>query len=125
MFPFEKTGKMPEATQALTMSLNVGSTKSPPHELLITCGRRSVRGFLPPKLVGASIHWPEASRADPEQEVSSQPLAAIHFAAGATPIWLPMPSSPTIVPIVWVPWPLLSHGASDGLPQTLEGSNQL
>ena len=35
----------------------------------------------------------------------------IHFAPGATPIWLPAPSSPTAVPVVWVPWPLSSQGS--------------
>ena len=37
-----------------------------------------------------------------------QPLSMqrqpIQRACGAMPIWLPAPSSPTIVPIVWVPW---------------------
>ena len=37
----------------------------------------------------------------------------IHFAPGATPISLLPPlslSSPTVVPVVCVPWPLSSHG---------------
>ncbi len=51
-----------------------------------------------------------------------QPLAAIHFASGATPIWLPKPSSPIIVPMVCVPWLLLSPGAVGKVPV---GSNQL
>src|SRR3990170_76560 len=37
----------------------------------------------------------------------------IHFAPGATPIWLPAPSSPTIVPMVWVPWLLSSQGTGE------------
>jgi len=49
----------------------------------------------------------------------------IHFAPGAMPIWLLPPSSPTIVPMVCVPWSLLSHGTSDGLPHVCDGSNQL
>lgn len=53
------------------------------------------------------------------QVLTSQPLAAIHLAPGATP----MPFAPTIVPMVCVPWPLLSHGAAVG--QTCAGSNQL
>ncbi len=62
-----------------------------------------------------------------EHELDSQPLAVIHFACGATPIWFGpgSPSSPTIVPIVCVPWLTLSHGTSDGLPHTFEGSYQL
>jgi len=31
-------------------------------------------------------------------------------ANSATPTWLPVPSSPTMVPMVCVPWPLLSPG---------------
>ena len=42
----------------------------------------------------------------------------IHFAPGAIPIWLPEPSSPTIVPIVWVPWLVSSHGAGALGPHT-------
>jgi hypothetical protein len=29
---------------------------------------------------------------------------AMKRASGATPIWFPAPSSPTIVPVVCVPW---------------------
>src|SRR5207247_1194363 len=106
---------------------NVSAPLSLPHELLTMFGRRSGRGFWPLRSVGASTHWPEASSAAVEHELDSQPFAAIHLACGATPIWFVpgSPSSPTIVPIVCVPWPLLSHGASDGFPQTFEGSNQL
>jgi hypothetical protein len=90
-------------------------------------GARSGRGFWPFRSVGARIHWPAASSAESEQKSVSQPLAAIQRAWGATPIWLVpgSPSSPTIVPMVWLPCPTLSQGASDGLPQTWEGSNQL
>ena len=72
-------------------------------------GRLVASGFSPSRSVGASIHWPEEISAASEGQ---QPLAAIHFAPGATPIWLAAPSSPTIVPIVCVPWPLVSHGAA-------------
>ncbi len=82
-------------------------------------GARSGRGFWPLRSVGRTIHWPAASREASEQVLSSQPFAAIHFAPGATP----MPFLPTIVPMVCVPWPLLSHGAVLG--QTRAGSNQL
>src|SRR2546422_4137964 len=97
----------------------------PPQELFTTWGRRSGRGFPPFKSVGARIHWAEAVRAAAEQSLVSQPLAAIHWARGATPIWLAPPSSPIMVPMVCVPCPLLSHGASAGLAHALEGSNQL
>ena len=44
---------------------------------------------------------------------------AIHFAPGAIPIWLPMPSSPIAVPVVWLPWPSSSQGKGESLPQGL------
>ena len=46
--------------------------------------------------------------------------ASIHFAAGATPIWLAPPSSPTMVPMVWVPWPKVSHGVAGADVQRVE-----
>src|SRR5215204_5550992 len=116
---------MPDARQAVTVARYQVSPPPPPQELLTMFGRRSGRGLAPPRSVGARIHWPEASRAASEQVLVSQPFAAIHRAPGATPIWLPAPSSPSMVPIVWLPWLLLSHGARDGVPQTLDGSNQL
>ena len=94
---------MPEAIQALTVAWYQASLPPPPHELLTMCGLRSGRGFWPWRSVGARIHCPEASRAASEHEFDSHPLAAIHLAAGATPIWFTAPSSPTIVPMVCVP----------------------
>jgi hypothetical protein len=41
----------------------------------------------------------------------------IHFASGATPIWLE-PSEPTMVPIVCVPWSVSSQGSGESKPQT-------
>ena len=89
-------------------------------------GRRFGCGFWPLRSVGASMHWPEDSSALVEQLLVSQPLAAIHFACGATPIWFVpgLPSSPTIVPIVCVPWPLLSQGVPT-VAHTADGSYQL
>jgi hypothetical protein len=57
-------------------------------------------------------------------------LQAIHRAPGAMPIWLPASSSPTIVPTVWVPWPLSSQGAGELAGQSVGAdacapSNQL
>ena len=74
------------------------------------CGRFFALASVPLSLVGASIHWPDATRPASEPQ---QPFDAIHLAFGATPIWFAPPSSPTMVPIVWVPWPLLSNGAVD------------
>src|SRR5687767_15037665 len=116
---------MPAATHARTASWYQGLPPPPPHELFTTLGRRSGLGLAPDRSVGASIHCAEASSAPSEHQFSSQPLAVIHCAPGATPIWFSPPSSPTIVPIVWVPCPLLSHGVVDGEPQTKDGSNQL
>ena len=86
MLPVEKAGKMPEASQACTMGWKKVSVGPPPHELLMMWGRRSGRGLLPFRSVGASIHWPAASRAPSVQNSSSQPLAVIHRTSGATPI---------------------------------------
>src|SRR5215207_835653 len=122
LFPLEKDGKMPAATQDATMSSYHGSGMAEPHELFTTSGASSGRGLVPARLVGATTHWPEASSDSREQPLVSQPFAAIHLAPGATPTWFE-PSSPTIVPIVWVPWLLLSHGA--GVAQIRAGSNQL
>ena len=47
---------------------------------------------------------------------SQQPLVSIHSASGATPIWLPAPSSPIMVPMVWVPWPSRSQGPLEQSP---------
>ena len=87
-------------------------------------GRLLTSGFAPEVSVGARVHWPLASRLASEHPLVSQPLAAIQRAPGATPIWL-APSAPTIVPIVCVPWPLLSHGTEPSVEQVRLGSYQL
>jgi len=43
----------------------------------------------------------------------------IHLAPGAIPIWLPIPSSPIAVPVVWVPWKKSSQGNGESFPQGL------
>ena len=123
LLPLENAGKMPAARQAATTSWYHGSKTVEPQELFTTSGARSGRGLAPVRSVGATIHCPEASRDSRLQELDSHPLAAIHLAPGATPILLSPPSSPTIVPMVCVPWPLLSHGAA--VAHTWAGSNQL
>src|SRR5262245_55079587 len=114
---------MPAATQASTIDWYHGSPPPPPHELLTMSGARSGRGSWPLRSVGARIHWADESSAKSLHVFVSQPLAEMNRAPGATPIWLAPPSLPTIVPIVCVPWPLLSHGALVG--QIPDGSNQL
>jgi hypothetical protein len=118
--PLAKAGKMPAATQDFTASRNSGSPTGPPQELLTTWARSSGLGFCPDRSVGAASHSNELISASTVQ----QPLAAIQRAWGATPIWLGpgLPSSPTMVPMVWVPWPTSSQGE---VPQTLRASNQL
>src|SRR5512136_568879 len=96
---------MPAARQAFVLVRYQLSYVQPPQELLTTWGRMLV---LPP---GARIQSAHAFRFASEQEELVQPLQAIHLAPGATPIWLVPPSEPIIVPIVWLPWPLLSPGA--------------
>ena len=86
------------------------------------CGRRAGSAPDPSSRVGASIHWPDSSSALSEQLLDSQPFAAIQRAPGATPMLFAPPSPPTIVPIVWVPWLLLSHGIPPA--RTCDGSNQ-
>src|SRR5262245_27105513 len=118
---------MPDAIHALTMPEYQGSPPPPPQELLTTWGRSAALGLLPLTSVGARMNWAQVSRAEFEQEFVSHPLQAIHFAWGAMPIWLTpgSPSSPTIVPIVCVPWPTLSQGVFPFPPQTFDGSYQL
>ncbi len=119
--PFENAGKMPDATHACTAGWKNGSPEPPPHELLTTSGRKSGRGLSPAEFVGARIHCPDEISAVSRQ----QPFAEIHFACGATPTWFApgSPSSPTIVPIVCVPWPFMSQGSLLG--HSSSGSHQL
>ena len=77
-----------------------------PHELLTMSGRRDGSGLLPSRSVGARMNWPAESSDSKLQPRSSQPLAAIQDAPGATPVSGvngPGPSPPAIVPIVCVP----------------------
>ena len=88
-------------------------------------GRWLGSGFSPLRSVGARTHWPDDSSDDSEQSTTSQPLAAIHLAPGATPmsgVKGPGPSPPRMVPIVCVPWATLSHGAASS--QSPVGSHQ-
>src|SRR5690606_576732 len=121
--PAAQAPKMPAASQA-SISSDMKSSIRPgctwPHELLTMCGRCAGSGSEPSVRVGARIHCPEASRSASEQ--LAQPLAAIQSASGATPIWLPSPSSPTMVPMTCVPCASTSQGAPSQEPPA---SNQL
>ncbi len=84
--------------------MSLGS--SLPHELLTRSGARAGFGLFPAMSVGAMMNWPDDRSDSLVQPKSSQPLAVIHSAPGATPVSGvngPGPSPPAIVPIVWVP----------------------
>jgi hypothetical protein len=77
----------------------------------MTCGARSGRGSLPSWRVGARNHSQHSRYLDARHTPAAESaLQAIHWAPGAMPTWLPAPSSPTMVPVVCVPWPLGSVG---------------
>src|SRR3712207_5422960 len=97
---------MPAARPAAIYGAYHGSLVIPAHELLTIIGRRSARGSLPSRRVGASIHWALLNRSASLQKVLSQPCAAIQRVSGATPITARFsPAAPASVPIVCVPWP--------------------
>src|SRR5215470_20168038 len=86
------------------------------YELPITFGRLDGSGLLPFRSVGARKNCRHSMYVLGRPTPSSMFRHAIHLAPGATPIWLPLPSSPTAVPIVCVPceMPVIvssSHGA--------------
>ncbi len=102
LLPLAKTPNWPAAAHASKTSSMNGSLEGStvPHELLMTCGRSCGCGSSPLRSVGASIHSPEEIKL---ASLTQQPLVAIQLAPGATPISLLPPSSPTIVPMTWVP----------------------
>ena len=79
--------------------------------LLITCGRRAGFGFWPSRSVGAMKNWKHSVYVAGVPTPWFMLRQPIHFAPGATPIWFPASSSPIEVPVVWLPWPLSSHGS--------------
>ena len=117
VLPDDQTLKMPAAIQASSMAWKKSSklcSTSWPHELLMMWALDG-SGLFPRTSVGASSHQPDRS-SDSTPVLSQQPFVAIHCASGATPTWL-APSSPTMVPMVCVPCPLSSHGASAHVPR--------
>ena len=109
--PAANTGTIPAARRAWMSWAN--SRLQPPeanvHELLTTCGASAVAGSPS----GSSSHWNARwvllVRLWP---ASLKIRAAIQRAPGATPIDVPPALPPTITPITWVPWPLMSVGAA-------------
>ena len=76
-------------------------------------------GSPPPIRVGARNHCMHSMYLAGVPLLASMFRQPIHLALGAIPIWLPIPSSPIIVPVVWVPWPWSSQGKGESLPQGL------
>ena len=117
-FPAATTTRMPAARVASTASLSsaiaAGLHPSPAvhvHELPIASGALAGSGFSPFMSVGAMNHWKHSMYAAGEPKPWSMLRQPIQRACGATPIWLPSPSSPTMVPIVCVPCWSSSQGA--------------
>jgi hypothetical protein len=105
-FPAENTGTIPSATHVRITWLNqVSFASSAVQELLTTAGKSRVEGFPS----GSTTHWAAARRLLPRPDPFPPiALATITLAPGATPMGVPLASPPTIVPMVWVPWPLSS-----------------
>ena len=95
LLPSEKAGNKPAFRQACTFESCQRFPLPPPQELLTIWGGTPSPGF---RTQSAQLFSAKLL-----QELLSQPLQVIQFAPGATPIWLLPPSSPTIVPIVWLP----------------------
>src|SRR5262245_37501451 len=103
---------MPAAACASTAACNV-STEQPfsgpqPQELLVISGALVGSPWLgsPPTGYGARKNSMHSMHLAGEVEFAGPSIMrqAIHFAPGAIPIWLPAPSSPIMVPVVWLPW---------------------
>ena len=60
-------------------------------------------GSVPLIRVGARNHCMHSIYRAGVPKFASMLRQPIHFAPGAIPIWLPWPSSPTMVPVVCVP----------------------
>src|SRR2546430_9834345 len=82
------------------------------HELLMATGALAGSGFCPSRFHGAIMNSRQpmyvSGVPSPLEFIDRHP---IHLAPGATPIWFVPPSSPMIVPTVWVPWPFGPTGA--------------
>ncbi len=74
-------------------------------------------GFCPARFVGATNHWKHSAYVAGVPFPWSMFRQPIHFAWGAMPIWFVPPSSPTIVPMVWVPCSSSSQGTGEFAPQ--------
>src|SRR5213595_563060 len=86
-------------------------------ELLVMSGALVGSGSLPLIRVGARNHCMHSMYLAGVPLPTSMLRQPIHFAPGAIPIWLPMPSSPIAVPVVCVPWKKSSQGKGESFPQ--------
>jgi hypothetical protein len=115
--PAETSTKIPAAWVFSTMVRNVSaahiSLVGQPQLLFMTSGRRSGFGFWLFRSVGAMNHWKHSVYVSGRPTPWSMLWQPIHLAPGATPIWLPEPSSPEVVPVVCVPWASSSHGSGE------------
>src|SRR6266581_4948298 len=121
--PAPATIMIPAAACASTAACNV-STEQPseggqPQELMVMSGALVGSGSPPPIRVGARNHCMHSMYLAGVPLLASMLRQPIHFAPGAIPIWLPIPSSPIKVPVVWEPWPRSSQGKGESLPQGL------
>src|SRR5437899_793921 len=120
--PAATTIIIPAAACASTAACNVlaeqPSEGGHSQELLVISGALVGSGSPPPIRVGARNHCMHSMYLAGVPKFASMLRQPIHFAPGAIPIWLPAPSSPTIVPVVWLPWPWSSQGKGESFPQT-------
>src|SRR4030095_9580037 len=121
--PAATTIIMPAAAWASTAACNVlaeqPSEAGQPQELIVISGALVGSGSLPLIRVGARNHCMHSRYLPGVPFPWSMLRHPIHFAPGAIPIWLPAPSSPMAVPVVWEPWESSSHGNGESVPQGL------
>src|SRR6266480_1145197 len=95
---------MPAAACASTAACSVfaeqPSEGGHSHELLVMSGAFVGSGSVPLMRVGARNHCMHSMYLAGVPAFASMLRQPIHFAPGAIPIWLPIPSSPIIVPVV-------------------------
>src|SRR4051812_12150896 len=113
--PADASTNMPAAWVLSTIVCSVvaahPSLVGQPQLSFITWGRLVGSGLLPLRSVGAIKNWKHSVYVEGVPVPWSMLRQPIHLAPGATPPWLPAPSSPAVVPVVWVPCPWSSHGA--------------
>src|SRR6476661_8299132 len=107
------------STAACNELVEQPSEAGQPQELIVISGALVGSGSLPLIRVGARNHCMHSMYLAGVPLPWSMLRQPIHFAPGAIPIWLPAPSSPMAVPVVWEPWKKSSQGACVSFPQGL------